>query len=369
VDKVKKRVYNTSIINKNKGGFNNMKFIDLRSDTVTVPTPEMRNLMANAEVGDDVYRDDPTVVELENLAAEMLGKEAGLFVPSGTFSNQLAIMTHTKRGDEILVGDASHILMYEVAGAAVLSGVQTRSIELKERFLDPEKLESMIRTEDVHYPDTGLICLENALSNGTVISIENMKEIKEVADRKEVPIHLDGARYFNASKSLGVDFKEMAKYVDSISICLSKGLCAPIGSILVGKKDFIEKARKNRKMMGGGLRQVGVLAAPGIFALEHLAGRVDEDHENAKYLAGQLSTILGISVDENKLDINMVFFNLPENVISSEEFVERMAEKNIKINGSLYSSGGTYRFMTHYYVDRKTIDYVVDSINKIISKS
>ncbi len=345
-----------------------MKFIDLRSDTVTVPTPEMRDLMAKAPVGDDVYRDDPTVVELENLAAKMLGKEAGLFVPSGTFSNQLAIMTHTKRGDEILVGDASHILMYEVAGAAVLSGVQTRSIELEDRFLDPVKLEGMIRTEDVHYPDTGLICLENALSNGTVISIENMKNIKEVADKKGVPVHLDGARYFNASKSLGVDFREMAKHVDSISICLSKGLCAPIGSILLGTREFIERARRNRKMMGGGLRQVGVLAAPGIFALEHLAGRVDEDHENARYLAGQLSTIPQITVDEEKLDINMVFFNLSEDIISSKEFVEKMAEKNIKINGSLYSSGGTYRFMTHYYIDRERIDYVVDTINQIINR-
>jgi len=345
-----------------------MKFIDLRSDTVTQPTSEMRSLMANAEVGDDVYRDDPTVVELENLAAKMLGKEAGIFVPSGTFSNQLAIMTHTKRGDEIIIGDASHILMYEAAAASVLSGVQTRTIELEDRFLDPQKLDSMIRTEDVHYPDTGLICLENALSNGTVIGINNMKEIKKVADKKGVPVHLDGARYFNASKSLGVDFKEMAKHVDSISICLSKGLCAPIGSILVGKKDFIERARRNRKMMGGGLRQVGVLAAPGIFALEHLADRVGEDHENARYLASQLSTIPGITVDEDTLDINMVFFNLSEDVISSEKFVEEMLEKGIKINGSLYSSGGRYRFMTHYYVDKKNIDFIVESIGKIIER-
>lgn len=346
-----------------------MKFIDLRSDTVTQPTFEMRNLMANAEVGDDVYRDDPTVVELEALAAKMLGKEAGLFVPSGTFSNQLAIMTHTKRGDEILVGDSSHIIMYEVAAAAVLSGVQVRSFEVKDRVLDSKKIESMIRTEDVHYPDTGLICLENALSNGTVISIENMKDVKKIADRNKIPIHLDGARYFNASKALGVNFKEIAKYADSISICLSKGLCAPIGSVLVGEKKFIEKARRNRKMMGGGLRQTGVLAAPGIFALKHLTNRIGEDHKNAKYLGERLSTIHGIIVDKDKLDINMVFFDISENLISNEIFLQKMLEKGIKINGSLYSTGSRYRFMTHYYIDKKIIDYVVESMDIIINKS
>ncbi len=340
-----------------------MKYIDLRSDTVTVPLMEMRELMITAAVGDDVYGDDPTVIKLENMAADMVGKEAALFVPSGTFGNQLAIVTHTKRGDEIIVGSDSHVLMHEVGAAAVISGVQTRSIDIIDKYMDPLKLKKMIRSKDIHYPDTGLICLENARSDGTVLSLQNMMEIKKVADEFNIPVHLDGARYFNAVKALDIGNKDMARYVDSINICLSKGLCAPIGSLLIGTKIFIEKARKYRKLMGGGLRQTGILAAPGIYALENLTERLAIDHENAKYMAGKLNDITGINVYKNRLDINMVFFTIPEDILKGEDLITGLLKKGIKINGS---EDGEYRFVTHYYISKDDIDYVIKAVIELI---
>ncbi len=216
-------------------------------------------------------------------------------------------MTHTKRGDEILLDDGSHILLYEAGGAAVLSGVQTRNFSTKEGYIEPTMIKNMIRSEDVHFPDTGLICLENARSNGTLISLKNMEEIQNVAKEKNIPIHLDGARYFNASNALNVDYKQLASCVDSVSICLSKGLCAPIGSLLVGSEKFIQKAKRYRKLMGGGLRQVGVIAAPAIYALENLLDRTNDDNKNAKYLAQLLEKIPQITLHKDKLNINMLF--------------------------------------------------------------
>ena len=213
--------------------------IDIRSDTVTHPTEAMRSAMASALVGDDVYGDDLTTIELEKKAAEILNKEAALFVPSGTFGNQLAILTHTRRGDEIILGHDSHILMHEVGGAAVIAGVQLRSITTEYGSMNPDALHGLIRTQDIHYPDTGLICLENAHGSGRVVPLENMKAVYSLAKTKGIPLHLDGARIFNAATSLEVEAKEITAYCDSANICLSKGLCAPIGSILVGSHDFI----------------------------------------------------------------------------------------------------------------------------------
>lgn len=339
-------------------------WIDLRSDTVTHPTEKMRIAMANAPVGDDVYGDDPTVNALESLAKDLLGKEAALFVPSGTFGNQLAIMTHTKRGDEILIGEDCHILMHEVAAAAVLSGVQTRSFPTQFGSAPLEKLEKMIRTEDIHYPDTGLICMENAHSSGGVVSLENMKAVFTLAQSKNIPLHLDGARIFNAAVALGVDAKAIAAYADSVNVCLSKGLCAPVGSILAGSQAFITKARKNRKLMGGGLRQSGILAAAGIIALTEMVDRLSEDHKNAKYLADRLEEIDGCHVLRERLDINMVFFTLPESLISESALVDGLLSEHIKVNGQ---EDGEYRFVTNNGVTTADIDKVIEVIKKLKS--
>ena len=231
-----------------------MKVIDLRSDTVTHPTEKMRHAMATALVGDDVYGDDPTVRELEKLGAKILNKEDSLFVPSGTFGNQLALLTHTRRGDEVILEGSCHILMHEVGASSVIAGVQLRPIEGIYGEMNPEKVKSYIREDDIHFPNTGLICIENAHSCGKVISLENMKSIYEIANKDGIPVHLDGARLFNAATHLGVEAAELAKYADSIMFCISKGLAAPVGSLLVGSKEFIDKARKNRKLMGGALR-------------------------------------------------------------------------------------------------------------------
>ena len=240
-----------------------MKYIDLRSDTVTLPTELMKKAMLNAELGDDVYRDDPTVIELETLASEMMGKEAGLFVPSGTFGNQLALLTHTNRGDEVILQADCHIKKYEVGASSVIAGVQLCGIEGE---MNIEKINQAIRGEDIHFPRTSLICLENATGFGRVLSIDYMKAVYQLAKKQNINVHLDGARIFNAALALNVDVKEISKYADSVMFCLSKGLCAPIGSMLVGSKAFIERARKNRKLMGGGLRQVGIIAACGVVA-------------------------------------------------------------------------------------------------------
>ncbi|MBI4857577.1 MAG: low-specificity L-threonine aldolase [Acetobacterium woodii] len=340
-------------------------FIDLRSDTVTQPTPAMREAMANAPVGDDVYGDDPTINQLEKLACEILGKEAALFVPSGTFGNQVAIMTHTKRGDEILVGDACHILMHEVGAAAVLSGVQVRTFPVVGNNIDVQKLAGMLRGDDIHFPDTGLICMENAQSSGQVVQLSNMQAIYELAHDHDIPVHLDGARLFNAALALGVNAKEIAQFSDSVNVCLSKGLCAPVGSLLLGTESFIKKARKNRKLMGGGLRQAGILAAAGIIALTDMVDRLESDHQNARYLANRLEEIESCVVQRDRLDINMVFFTLAESVITETELVNGLLQKNIKISGQ---ENGEYRFVTNNDITSDDIDLTIDTMKGLVSR-
>ena len=340
-------------------------FIDLRSDTVTQPTRAMREAMASAPVGDDVYGDDPTINQLEKMASELLGKEAAMFVPSGTFGNQVAIMTHTKRGDEILVGDACHILMHEVGAAAVLSGVQVRTFPVVGDQIVVNKLAKMLRGDDIHYPNTGLICVENAQSSGRVLTLSTMRDVFELAHSRNIPIHLDGARLFNAARSLGVDARELAAWSDSVNVCLSKGLCAPVGSLLLGSKNFIERARKNRKLMGGGLRQGGILAAAGIISLTDMVSRLDIDHQNAIYLANRLEEIESCIVQRNRLDINMVFFTLDESIITESVLVSGLLAKNIKISGP---EDGEYRFVTNNDVTSEDIDYVIDTIKGLISR-
>jgi threonine aldolase len=340
-----------------------MNFIDLRSDTVTMPTDEMRIAMAYAEVGDDVYGDDPTVNKLEKIAAEMVGKEAAIFIPSGTFGNQLAVLTHTKRGQEIIIGENNHIVVHEVGATAVIAGVQVKSIRTKNGMMNPQDVEKAIRSDDIHEPETGLICIEQAHGCGSVLPLENIREIKKIAEKHSLPVHMDGARLFNAATFLNVDVKEVASCCDSVMFCLSKGLAAPVGSMLAGDKKFIARARKNRKLMGGGMRQAGILGAAGIIALEKMTKRLGEDHENAKYFAHELSKIPQITVNFERNDIDMIFFNLDMDTVHPETLVKKLYEKNIKVNGT---DDGEYRFVTHVGITKDDIDYVTGCMKEII---
>ncbi|MFA5634956.1 MAG: low-specificity L-threonine aldolase [Anaerovoracaceae bacterium] len=341
-----------------------MRYIDLRSDTVTMPTEEMRKAMAEAEVGDDVYEDDPTLNRLQELAAEMVGKEASLFVPSGTFGNQLCVLTHTRRGDEVILGEDCHIVLHEVGGAAVIAGVQLRTLRSDNGMLDPTDVEAAIRPDDdIHYPHTGLICVENAHGLGTAIPVDNLQAIKKIGEKHEIPVHMDGARIFNAAVALGVDAKEIAACTDSVQFCLSKGLAAPVGSIVAGTKEFIEIARKNRKLMGGGMRQAGILAAAGIIALEKMTKRLHVDHENASYLADQLSRIPGVTVKADRLDIDMVFFEMGSEVVPEQKLVDHFMKNGIKICGI---EDGEWRFVTNVDVTREDIEFVLEKFRECL---
>lgn len=341
-----------------------MKYIDLRSDTVTLPTQEMREAMYNAEAGDDVYGDDPTVLKLEEYAAKLVNKEASLFVPSGTFGNQLSLFTHCQRGDEVILGDDCHIVAHEVGAASVIAGVQLRTMPTAKGELNASDIESRIRGEDIHFPVTGLICLENAYSNGRVVSLTNMKNISDIARGYKIPIHLDGARLFNAAAYLGVEAPEITQYCDSVMFCLSKGLCAPIGSMLAGSKEFIAKARKKRKLMGGGLRQTGILAAAGLIALDKMRTRLAQDHENARLLGSELSKIPGIKVFTEDIQINMVFFDMSGTGYDPDRLVQELLIKGVKINGA---ENGLMRFVTNYWVNKDDIHYVMTSIKELLA--
>ena len=341
-----------------------MNFIDFRSDTGTQPTDKMREAMANAIVGDDGYDDDPTVKKLEQMVADLLGKEAALFVPSGTFANQLAILTHTNRGDEIILGHDCHTVIHEVGATAVIAGVHSRSTQTVNGTMDVDDVLEKIREKNIHFPNTGLICIENAHSSGAVVPLDNMKEIYEIAQERNIPVHMDGSRFFNAARHLKVEYKEMAQYADSIGVCLSKGLCAPIGSLLLGEKSFIEKAKHNRKLMGGGMRQVGILAAAGIVAIENMIERLDDDHANAKYMADALETIDGLNVLRHRLDINLVFFTLPEVIIEENKLINGLLEAGYKVS---YPEKGEYRFVTNNGVTKKDIDGLIKAMKEIIN--
>lgn len=330
--------------------------IDFRSDTVTKPTQAMRNAMATAEVGDDVYQDDPTIIELENLAAQMTGKEAALFVTSGTMGNQLSIFTHTQRGDEIIVGTTSHIKNYEVGATAILSSVSFHLIREIDGMMPLTEIEEGIRGIDIHYPTTSLICLENAHGNGKVLPLSYMKEVYDLAQEHNLKVHLDGARLFNAATLLKVEASEICQYVDSVTFCLSKGLASPIGSILCGSKEFIEKARKGRKILGGGMRQVGILGAAGLISLREMTKRLHLDHENARYLAEKLDALPYIKVDFDHLDINMVFI---ESIINFIELGSYLKEKGILIGGY---KGNSLRIAIHNDISIQNIDFLVEEI-------
>ncbi|MCX6347151.1 MAG: threonine aldolase family protein [Actinobacteria bacterium] len=336
-----------------------MEYIDFRSDTVTEPTMEMLDAMHAAKVGDDVYGDDPTVNLLEKKAAEAMGKESALFVPTGTFGNQLAILTHTERGNEVIIPQSNHIVIHEVGACAVIAGVQLRTLNDNCGVPCISDFKNAFRGDDIHFPKTGLVCMENAHSSGKVIGVNVLTEIIKKEKSHNTPVHLDGARIFNAAQALKTGAAEIAGYADSVMFCLSKGLCSPVGSMLAGTKKFISKARKNRKLMGGGLRQAGYLAAAGLISIEKMTVRLWEDHENARYLADRMETIKNFNVFKNRLDINMVFFTIENMDFNEDDFVSFLFAKKIKINPAEF---GEYRFVTHYWIDKKSIDYTIDSI-------
>lgn len=334
--------------------------IDLRSDTVTRPGPEMRRAMAEAEVGDDVFRDDPTVDRLEELAAGMVGKEAGLFVPSGTQSNLCALLTHCARGDEYIVGQQAHTYLYEGGGGAALGGIQPQPINLEhDGTLDLEVVERLIKPDDYHFARTRLLCLENT-TNGRILPDGYAGRARELVDRRGLALHLDGARLFNAAVKSARPVSEIAAPFDSVSVCLSKGLGAPVGSVLTGGRRFIAEARRWRKVVGGGMRQAGLLAAAGIYALEHHVGRLADDHVNARRLADGLEGIPGCEVDPAMVQTNMVYVKLPE------ERMDGLAAR-LAGEGVLIYPGNPLRLVTHLDVNASDIEHALESFRKVLT--
>ena len=344
-----------------------MDYIDLRSDTVTKPTPEMREAMAEAEVGDDVYGDDPTLNRLEELAADILGKEAAVFVPSGTMGNLIALMVHCQRGEEAIVGTRSHIYLNEAGGMSALGGIMPNPIpNQNDGTLDLDDILASIRTEDVHHPITRLICLENTQNacGGIPLSREYMHQTSELAHSHNLYLHIDGARIFNAATALNVDVKELVAPADSVMFCLSKGLSSPIGSILVGTKKFIARARHIRKMLGGGMRQVGIIAAAGIISMERMTKRLGDDHARAKRLASGLRNISGIVLDEDTPYTNMVYFNLAEHVSFDEKALcEKISEFGVLVD---WASPRRFRLVTHYWVDDQAVGKTIEAFRAVL---
>lgn len=342
-----------------------MKMIDMRSDTVTVPTPEMRRAMFEAAVGDDVYGEDPTVNQLEAEAAALLGKEAGLFVPTGTQGNQVSVLTHTQRGEEVILEAESHIFYYEVAGVATLSGCQTRTLPSHWGAMDPDRVESLIRSENIHFPRTGLVCVENThnRSGGTILPQANIAAVADVAHRHGVPVHMDGARVFNAAVAQGLPVARVVAPVDSVMFCLSKGLSAPIGSMVVGTRAFIDRARKNRKMLGGGMRQVGILAAAGLVAVHTMVDRLAEDHENARRLAKGLTAIAGVQVEMETVQTNMVMFDILDSRWDASTLSGAFRRAGLLANGT---AARRIRLVTHKDVAAADVPEALDRIERVI---
>jgi threonine aldolase len=344
-----------------------MKTIDLRSDTVTHPTPEMRQAMFEAEVGDDVYGEDPTVNRLEQIAAERMGKEAALFTTSGTQSNLISVLTHTRHGNEIILGSEAHIFWYEVGSVAALGGVIMRTVPNdKNGRLALQDVEQAIREKGLHYPETTLLCLENTHNRcgGAVLSVEYTTAICDLAHQRGLKVHLDGARIFNAAIALGVPVPILTKDVDSVSFCISKGLSAPVGSLLCGSQDFVERARKFRKMLGGGMRQAGVLAAAGIVALETMVERLNEDHRNARQLAQGLSAIQGITLAQDDVPTKIAMFDLSSQ-LPSRQFTDSLDKAGVKVGSRGHNR---FRAVTHRMISSADIEEALSRIQTICAK-
>jgi threonine aldolase len=343
----------------------NNSFIDLRSDTVTKPTPEMRAAMADAEVGDDVYLEDPTVNRLQERAAEIFQKEAALFVASGTMGNQTAVRVHTSPGQEVITEAHAHIYEFEMAAMAAISGVLARPVPAADGILDWESIRPAIRPKIYYRAQTGLIALENThnMAGGTVYTAERIEDICRHAHEAGLPVHLDGARIFNAATALGTDVARLTHNCDSVMFCLSKGLAAPVGSMLLGSREFIEKARSVRKLLGGGMRQVGVLAAAGLIALEKMPARLREDHENARLLANLLMETPGIDVDPVRVRTNIFMMEIAETGLDGEEMAARLKRKGVLVS---VLDSKRIRLVTHKDVNREQIYQAAEIIKNVV---
>ena len=341
--------------------------VDLRSDTLTLPTPEMREAMARAEVGDDVWGEDPTVQRLEALAAQRLGKAAGLFVTSGTQGNLVSVVTHTRPGQEVVLDLDSHIFNYEVAGGAVIGNVQMRPTQTARGFLSPEQVREALRPANIHLPQTGLVCIENTHNRhgGTCCTPEEIAAVAAVAHAAGVPVHLDGARLFNAAVALKRPPADFARHVDSVTFCVSKGLGAPVGSVVCGSAEFVERARRWRKMLGGGMRQVGVLAAAGIVALEQMVDRLAEDHANARRLAEGLAKTQGLRVDLASVETNIVIVRVDRGPAATEELVKGCAARKVKVHAM---GPAAIRCVTHKDVDAEDISRALQAFRELTSR-
>ena len=344
-----------------------MKIVDLRSDTITKPTASMRSAMAEADVGDDVFGEDPTVNRLEELAANLLSKEAGLFVTSGTMANLVCQLTHCGRGDEIILGDQAHTFYYEQGGCAAMGGIHPRTIpNHPDGTLSLEDIEAAIRPENVHFPRTRLILLENTHNrcSGSPLDAGYLSEVRKLADSNGLKIHMDGARLFNAAEALGVKAADLAFYPDSVSICLSKGLAAPVGSMVCGSRIFVDEARRARKILGGGMRQAGILAAAGIIALTDMTGRLAEDHANARKLAEGLAQTEGLAIDLERIRTNIVFINIVRENLTAKELVKDLNTEGIRM---LPTGPKQLRAVTQYHVTSEDIDFVLSVFAKTMS--
>ncbi|MGD8821959.1 MAG: low-specificity L-threonine aldolase [Anaerolineales bacterium] len=344
-----------------------MQAIDLRSDTVTLPTAEMRRAMAEAEVGDDVYGEDPTVNQLEREAATRMGKQAAVFVPSGTMGNLAAVLSHCGRGDEVILGNLSHTYLFEAGGVSVLGGVHTYIVPNQpDGTLDLADIAAAIRSDDAHFPISRLLVLENTHNRcgGVPLTVEYTSRASQLAHSRGLKVHLDGARIFNASAALGVSVKDLVAPVDSVTFCLSKALSAPVGSVLCGSEAFIHKARRMRKILGGGMRQAGILAAAGLEALKDMPDALREDHRRAKVLADGLHAIVGLTVEPYPPPSNMVFLNLePEVDLSASEVADKLQQQDIRIG---VVAERRFRLVTHRWIDDQAVQDVITAFDAVI---
>ena len=343
-----------------------MKTIDLRSDTVTLPTPAMRDAIYNADFGDDVYGEDPSTNRLEKMAAEMVGKEDAILVPSGTMGNLISLLAHCRRGEEIILGDQAHIFYYEVGGMSALGGIVPHTVtNQSDATMRLEDIEAAIRGDDIHYPRTRLICLENTHNrcNGMPITAEYTDSVRELANRYGIGIHLDGARIFNAAIALGVPVTDLTRGVDSLSFCLSKGLSAPVGSMVCSSREFISEARRVRKILGGGMRQTGIIAAAGIVALEEMTKRLADDHSNAHRLAVGIAGISGLKVDLENVRTNIIVFHLENNGLTEDDFMARLEERGVKF---LCRGSCEFRMVTHHGITAQDIDLALEILKDAV---
>ncbi len=348
-----------------------MDYIDLRSDTVSWPTPEMREAMANAPVGDDVYDEDPTINQLQQDAAAMLGKEAGLFVTSGTQGNIIAALTHCGRGDEMILAREAHMFRYEQGASSGLGGIQPNILDVQpDGTLKLDAIQGAIRSDDQHFPRTKLICLENTQGTigGIPVTAEYTAQVGEIARANNLKLHIDGARIFNAATALNTPVKDLVAPADSASFCLSKGLCAPVGSILVGSKEFIYRAHRTRKMLGGGMRQAGILAAAGLIALHKMTTRLQEDHDNACRLAEGIAQIPHINIDVSRVRTNMFFFDLAEDApLTIAELRARLKDEYKVLMGGYAGMPNRIRLVTHYWITPEKVETALTGLRNILT--